>query len=459
MPLCPSGSTSSSASGCHGPSPRRSQSSSSWLSFRCVATGEAELPAGGVHLARARVRGVRRDTEADQARDSPVPRSPASPRTGAARRRLAAEDLEVDDRAQAELRAGMRTRAAEGEVADGRDARAQALRGAEPRDRLHVGPLEPALPLDVQRDPRAEGEPVAEAGVDGVLEVRVRVDEARDDRRLRDDARPRRARRSCPTAAIRAVLDRERAVLDRLALHGEHPVGGEDPHSTAQRERCSAMSQRFSMNAASQIESSKRSEQRHDLERERDRVDRREQHGEHDHEERSRAAGSAAARGREDSQPDEREDEDRHLEDEPDREQRQRHEREVVARPDLRPRRRPRRSSSGSRSRAAARRSSRTRRRPRRGRSRGPRRRRPFAGMRSSIAGARNAQSWQSSDRAASSANAAARLTLIAVVNGSTTPSVIELPCRPAAARQPLDQPLAGTTNATDEGERERERG
>ena len=43
IPLMPAGSTSISANGCHGPSPRSSQSSSSWLSFRCVATGRSSV--------------------------------------------------------------------------------------------------------------------------------------------------------------------------------------------------------------------------------------------------------------------------------------------------------------------------------------------------------------------------------------------------------------------------------
>src|SRR5918995_580145 len=45
MPLMPGGSTSISANGCHGPRPCRSQSSSSWLSFRCVATGRSSATA------------------------------------------------------------------------------------------------------------------------------------------------------------------------------------------------------------------------------------------------------------------------------------------------------------------------------------------------------------------------------------------------------------------------------
>ena len=99
------------------------------------------------------------------------------------------------------------------------------------RDRLHLVAADPRLALDVQREPRREVEPVAEARVDRVLEVRVRVDEARDDRRVlealaRSELGRRADRRDPP------VLDAHRAVADRRALDGEHPVGGEDQLST-----------------------------------------------------------------------------------------------------------------------------------------------------------------------------------------------------------------------------------
>ena len=101
------------------------------------------------------------------------------------RRRICAEDLEVDGGAQAELRAGHRGRAAVAAVADGRHAGREALRGSEPRDVDVLVPADPRLALDVQGDPLGEvAEPVAEACVHRVLEVRVRVDEARDDHRL-----------------------------------------------------------------------------------------------------------------------------------------------------------------------------------------------------------------------------------------------------------------------------------
>ena len=95
-----------------------------------------------------------------------------------------AEHLEVDRAAQAEVGTGRRRRAAEAAVADGRDARAQALERPQPGDVLHVLDLDARLALDVHADPVAEGQPVAEAGVDRVLEMGVRVDEAGDDGRV-----------------------------------------------------------------------------------------------------------------------------------------------------------------------------------------------------------------------------------------------------------------------------------
>src|SRR5262245_18099374 len=86
----------------------------------------------------------------------------------------------------------------------------------------------------------------------------MRVHEGGRDRRLRVVlARAQLVDR--PDRGDPAVLDRDGALLDRLPLDRQEPVGGEECHSAAQRERSSTMSQRFSMNVASQIESSKRS--------------------------------------------------------------------------------------------------------------------------------------------------------------------------------------------------------
>src|SRR4051812_15298225 len=94
---------------------------------------------------------------------------------------FAPEDLQVDERAQARRRARARRGAAEARVADGRDPGGEALDGAELRERGEVVGLEPPLALDVEPQPRSELESVAEAGVRRVLEVRVRVHEARHD--------------------------------------------------------------------------------------------------------------------------------------------------------------------------------------------------------------------------------------------------------------------------------------
>ena len=88
----------------------------------------AEGQAGCVHLGRARVGGVRRHADLHPVRES------GSDVLGLLLEllhrlgRVAAEDLEVDDRAQAELGAGVRGRSGEGRVPDGRDPGREALR-------------------------------------------------------------------------------------------------------------------------------------------------------------------------------------------------------------------------------------------------------------------------------------------------------------------------------------------
>ena len=81
----------------------------------------------------------------------------------------------------------------------------------------------------MQRDPPGEPEPVAEARVDRVLEVRVRVHEAGHDRRVLE-ALALAEIRGAPDRDDPLALDRDRAVLDRRALDGQHPVGREDAH-------------------------------------------------------------------------------------------------------------------------------------------------------------------------------------------------------------------------------------
>ena len=171
-------------------------------------------------------------------------------------RRVGAEDLEVDRGAQTEIRAGDRRRAAVAAVADGRDAGREALRGAEPRDVDVLVPADPRLALDVQRDPLGEvAEAVAETAVDRVLEVRVGVDEARDDHRVLVV----RAGTELVGGADRgdaAVLDRDCAVLDRRALDRKHPVGGKDLAHGSVRLAASVRGARRSTSTPSQIEPS-----------------------------------------------------------------------------------------------------------------------------------------------------------------------------------------------------------
>src|SRR5204863_7828727 len=95
----------------------------------------------------------------------------------------------VDGRTETERGGRQVGRAGVARVADGRDTGAEALDRAEARDREVILEAEERLALHVRRDPLVEREPVAEAAVDGVLEVRVRVDETRDDCRA-FEARP-----------------------------------------------------------------------------------------------------------------------------------------------------------------------------------------------------------------------------------------------------------------------------
>src|SRR5262249_60442558 len=107
------------------------------------------------------------------------------------RRRVRAEHLEIDGRAQPEVGARDGGRAAVAAVPDRRDARREALRRAEAGYVDVRVPADPRLALDVQRDPFCEvAQAVADAAVDGVLDVRVRIDEAREQDGVRE-MRPR----------------------------------------------------------------------------------------------------------------------------------------------------------------------------------------------------------------------------------------------------------------------------
>ena len=175
------------------------------------------------------------------------------------RRGILAEDLEEDGRTQARRGGGLRGGADEAAVADRRDAGAEALPGAELCDRAHVVERERVLAPDVQPDPRDERQPVAEARIDGVLDVRVAVDEAGDDHA---------AVEALPLAELggradggdpAVVGDRDGSSGDRLPLDRDDPVGGEDSHrNSAASASAAARSQRRSIQTESQIESSKR---------------------------------------------------------------------------------------------------------------------------------------------------------------------------------------------------------
>src|SRR5262249_16225114 len=90
-------------------------------------------------------------------------------------------------------------------------------------DREHARRVEPVLPVDVGAYPRPERLAVAEARVDGVLEVRVRVDESRDDRPVLEMALG-----ACLRHLYdRAVLEADEPALERLPVDGQHPVRGD----------------------------------------------------------------------------------------------------------------------------------------------------------------------------------------------------------------------------------------
>src|SRR4029079_5428366 len=169
------------------------------------------------------------------------------------RRCVPTEDLEVDGRTQARCVRRLGGRACEAAVADGGDAGAKTLVRPVGRDRAHLVEVEKALPPDMQADPRREIEPVPEAGVHRVLEVRVAVHEARQDPAPRE-------RLALPEVGGAAdgrdppvVADRDRAAAYRVALDRDDPVGGDESH----RASAAARSQRRSMKTEIQMDASK----------------------------------------------------------------------------------------------------------------------------------------------------------------------------------------------------------
>ena len=88
--------------------------------------------------------------------------------------------------------------------------------------------LDPALPLDVQRDPRPEREPVAEARIGRVLEVRVRVDEAGEDHRVRE---------VLSRAELARRPDARRCARRRRSTTAPSRIGGPSTGTTQSAER------------------------------------------------------------------------------------------------------------------------------------------------------------------------------------------------------------------------------
>ena len=172
----------------------------------------------------------------ERCRAAPAPRTRRSTRSRISAKccerpsRIGAEHLEVDRCTQAELGARHRGGAAVAAVADGGHTGREALRAPELRDVDVLVPADPRLALDVQGDPLGEvAETVTEASVHGVLEVRVRVDEAGNDHRI------------VVARAFAEIVGRadrgDQPVLDRRPRRprsagprsGRTPVGGEDP--------------------------------------------------------------------------------------------------------------------------------------------------------------------------------------------------------------------------------------
>ncbi len=98
---------------------------------------------------------------------------------------LLAEHLDRNQATKAELRRSHRRHAAKACVRDRRDSGPKALGRSQTCDREELVRSDTRLALDVGPEPGSERLPVPEAGVDRVLEVRVGVDEPRDDDAVR----------------------------------------------------------------------------------------------------------------------------------------------------------------------------------------------------------------------------------------------------------------------------------
>ncbi len=139
------------------------------------------------------------------------------------------EDLEVDDGAQSELCGRENGCTAEARVPDRRHARCEAVRRTRPRDRDHRVEVETSLALDVEPEPVEERKAVAEARIERVLEMGVRVDEPGKDGGAPEVLEVLAVELvGPPDSDDPPVLDRDTTVLDRRSLDRQHPVGAID---------------------------------------------------------------------------------------------------------------------------------------------------------------------------------------------------------------------------------------
>ena len=115
---------------------------------------QREVGTRGVDVAGGRIRGVGRDAGADEVGEGGFG---APAQLGEAASRLldvVPEHLEVDDRPQPQVPARARGLPAEAAVADGRDARGEALRRSEARNRREIVEDEAAFRSTASRSTR-----------------------------------------------------------------------------------------------------------------------------------------------------------------------------------------------------------------------------------------------------------------------------------------------------------------
>ena len=177
----------------------------------------------------------------------------------------AAEHLERDHRAQAELARRSHGRARERGIDDGRCAAAHRLQHAEPRERERIALGLPGLALDVDVEPGPERQPVAEPSEARVLEVRVEVDESgREHAALQALDRRVRVRGDhggCrPDLEDRAIGDRHGTVSDGIRVDRDDPVGAQHERPAHEAPATGSFSaarpRRTSISRATQIDAS-----------------------------------------------------------------------------------------------------------------------------------------------------------------------------------------------------------